>query len=755
VTKPYAMLPVLLVVMILGTAGAGMLGWRYLENSMVGMVGESLSLLSAEIADKLDQFMLERQGDIHMIVRALIQQPANIPYMTTSMQSLQRDSTLYHWLGVADMHGRIVASTDPASLGKDVSLTVGLQVAAEPGVVSVLDIRPSISGDGVEGIVFTAPFEDPNGRLHGVVVAQVALAALEQLTTQAISRVEFREAAMGLIEYQVLTRSGRAFIDSYAGGMKHVNLKEMQLPSALLSESGQSGFIEETHLRSHLRVITGYARTRGYGNFDGLGWTVLVRLERTRMLAPARAVTSRLMLAGAAVFTPLFGFLLWTTRRVRLESARAQDESQQARMSERRLKAMLEASPECAVMVDSQGTVCDINPAGLTLFGAQSRDEVVRKPKLLCIDPCDHQAFQRFQSVTSRDDVQSQQVRTRGVHGGQRWAEVTAVPLRGESDDIGLLLIVLRDITARRQQETHKTAEHRVTHVLAETPSLLEAAPLLLEAICISLDWVVGVLWVVDHDTNALRCVAIWRQATDRLNIFVTSSQRMSFTAGVGLPGRVWARREPVWIPDVVSDANFPRAAVAAQAGLHAAFGFPIELEGEMLAILEFFSPEIQEPDHDLLSTMGTIGSQIGLFIKRRRAEETLRESEARTRSIIDTALDAVITMDVQGRITEWNTRAEKLFGWPRDEAVGRILSSTIIPPRYWEAHERGVKHYVETGDGPVLNRVVEIEARHREGHEFPVELAIVPLRLGGRWSSAHSSGTSRSASKPKPRCAR
>jgi hypothetical protein len=95
--------------------------------------------------------------------------------------------------------------------------------------------------------------------------------------------------------------------------------------------------------------------------------------------------------------------------------------------------------------------------------------------------------------VTSRDDVQSQQVRTRGAHGGQRWAEVTAVPLRGESNDIGSLLIVMRDITARRQQETHKTAEHRVTHVLAEAPSLLEAAPLLLEAICISLDWVVGV----------------------------------------------------------------------------------------------------------------------------------------------------------------------------------------------------------------------------------------------------------------------
>jgi PAS domain S-box-containing protein len=127
------------------------------------------------------------------------------------------------------------------------------------------------------------------------------------------------------------------------------------------------------------------------------------------------------MLTGAAVFAPLFGILLWTTRRVKREWARAQDEGSQARKSERRLKTILEASPECAVMVGGQGTVSDINSVGLALFGAQSRDEVVGKPVLLFIDPCDHQAFQRLQSVTNRGDVPTQQVRTRGVDDRQRW----------------------------------------------------------------------------------------------------------------------------------------------------------------------------------------------------------------------------------------------------------------------------------------------------------------------------------------------
>jgi PAS domain S-box-containing protein len=119
---------------------------------------------------------------------------------------------------------------------------------------------------------------------------------------------------------------------------------------------------------------------------------------------------------------------------------------------------------------------------------------------------------------------------------------------------------------------------------------------------------------------------------------------------------------------------------------------------------------------------------------ERRRAEEALHQSEARIRLIFDTALDAVVTMDEHGLVKEWNPQAERIFGWRYDEAVGRRMSELLIPPRYRAAHENGLRHFLATGAGPLLNRRVEITAVRRDGNEFPVELSIAPHQVGDTW---------------------
>jgi two-component system, cell cycle sensor histidine kinase and response regulator CckA len=118
-----------------------------------------------------------------------------------------------------------------------------------------------------------------------------------------------------------------------------------------------------------------------------------------------------------------------------------------------------------------------------------------------------------------------------------------------------------------------------------------------------------------------------------------------------------------------------------------------------------------------------------------RRAEEGLRQSEQRTRLILDNALDAVITMRASGAISDWNAQAEKMFGVSRAEALGRQMSTTIIPHRYRDRHEAGLRKFLETGEGPVLNKRIEITALHRDGHEFPVELSISPAKVGSHWT--------------------
>ena len=118
-----------------------------------------------------------------------------------------------------------------------------------------------------------------------------------------------------------------------------------------------------------------------------------------------------------------------------------------------------------------------------------------------------------------------------------------------------------------------------------------------------------------------------------------------------------------------------------------------------------------------------------------KQAEEARRKAEERTRLIVDSALDAVVAMDADGIITDWNPQAEKVFEWTRSEALGRRMSEMIIPSQYRLSHESGLRRFLNTGQGRVLNRRIEITALRRDGSEFPVELTITPLNSGDSWT--------------------
>lgn len=167
----------------------------------------------------------------------------------------------------------------------------------------------------------------------------------------------------------------------------------------------------------------------------------------------------------------------------------------------------------------------------------------------------------------------------------------------------------------------------------------------------------------------------------------------------------------------------------------------------EILELVQLADAQRRQIEHDATSVLrertyllgllglGLIGTIfiVGWLINRHISHplmQGLRESEERTRSIVNTALDAVIVMDDHGVIIDWNPQAEQIFGWPREAILGEKLSDRIIPPQYREAHEKGLRHYLKTGEGPVLGKRLEITALRRDGVEIAVELAITPLKL-------------------------
>jgi serine phosphatase RsbU (regulator of sigma subunit) len=197
-------------------------------------------------------------------------------------------------------------------------------------------------------------------------------------------------------------------------------------------------------------------------------------------------------------------------------------------------------------------------------------------------------------------------------------------------DDDGQLVGVVcmsLDVTARRRAEARLRVQYEVASILGESVSLEEASTRMLQAVCEALGWDMGAMWGLDLERSVLRCIATWRAPDCNATEFEALTARTTFPIGIGLPGRVWASARPAWIPDVVDDANFTSSGTAADVGFHGAFGVPIRRGRDLLGMMEFFAPEIREPDDDVLKMMDAVGAQVGQFIERSEAERELRAS--------------------------------------------------------------------------------------------------------------------------------
>ena len=249
------------------------------------------------------------------------------------------------------------------------------------------------------------------------------------------------------------------------------------------------------------------------------------------------------------------------------------------------------------------------------------------------------------------------------------------------------------------------TAEHVIARALVDASTFTEAVPKILEAICEALGWEHGALWAIDRSADVLRCAQIWTAPSAHFSEFQAVSQASTFVRGVGLPGRVWSSGRPVWIPDVVHDSNFPRAHVATREGLHAAFGFPILLRGEVLSVMEFFSREIREPDADLLSMLTSVGNQIGLFVDRRRAQEELD-------CFFMLSLDMLCIAGFDGHFKRVNPAWHRVLGYSEEELLSRPFMDFVHPDDRQATIAESMKQ-IERGE-----QVISFENRyfHKDG---------------------------------------
>ena len=309
------------------------------------------------------------------------------------------------------------------------------------------------------------------------------------------------------------------------------------------------------------------------------------------------------------------------------------------------------------------------------IFGLQPQERILNSAQLPeLVHPEDKQIVVEAVAEALRGgrryDVEYRVVRP---NGEARLVHSQGDVIRDESGRPRRMFGSVQDITERKRAEQRLMAQHTVAQVLAEAATLEEATPKILRAVCECLVWDVGALWRNDREAGVLRCVEVWHKESVEVPQFEATSRETTFMPGIGLPGRVWFSREPMYIPDVVHDSNFPRAPITGGEVLHAAFGFPILLGGEVLGVMEFFSHEIREPDRDLLNMMATLGSQIGQFIERKQTEDALRHAQMELAHVTRVATLGEMTASIAHEI---------------NQPLGAIVNSASACLRWLEAQK-------------------------------------------------------------------
>lgn len=292
--------------------------------------------------------------------------------------------------------------------------------------------------------------------------------------------------------------------------------------------------------------------------------------------------------------------------------------------------AIEDSVPSGIAVVDLEGRQSYVNPAFCEMVGWSEAELVGARPPFMYWPQEEIDLITSAMSTVVRGEAPSTglELRFRRRSGERINVLLQVTPLKDAFGNINGWVSSVSDITERKRAEVRLAAEHAITRILTNAPSLHEAGPGIVQVLLDGLEVDLGGLWCLEpkHQVLSMSFVNL-RRASPALKVFLEETRRLNLAEGEGLPGRVWKERKPVWIEDLELDDAVQRRELAQRARLLSAVAFPVQSGSEFFGVLEFFTLRRLETDPHLLNMMSAIGSEIGQFVHRRQAEEGLRRA--------------------------------------------------------------------------------------------------------------------------------
>jgi PAS domain S-box-containing protein len=360
--------------------------------------------------------------------------------------------------------------------------------------------------------------------------------------------------------------------------------------------------------------------------------------------------------------------------------------------NERRFRSLVENSNDAIAILSKDVELTYMSPSVINVLG-YTVEEIMQLDAISLVHPEDVAKVQQAMEIClANPGVPGKGLVVRVLHKNKSWQWIeTTLTNMLHDPAIGGIVDNFRNVTEKRQaEEKVRIAKERYDTVIKATN----------EAV-----------WEWDIQTNEVH----WGEG---------------FRSLFGYDPEKTSRSVNVWDSyfhpeDAEKIVNSLNAVVASESQLQweAEYRF-LKSNGQYAYVLDrgFLIRDTQGNPLRMIGAMQDITSKMV-------ADQALRDSEEKTRLIMNASLDAIICMDKNGLITFWNPQAEKIFGWSMEEVMGRPLSETIIPATYRAHHNRGLEAYAKTGQGRNLNTILELSAINRNNEEFPVELTVLPIR--------------------------
>jgi PAS domain S-box-containing protein len=305
-----------------------------------------------------------------------------------------------------------------------------------------------------------------------------------------------------------------------------------------------------------------------------------------------------------------------------------------------RARIIAETASDAIITIDENSKILFINRAAEAIFGYTVTEMLGQELTMLMPEALRHlhrAGLQRY-AETGKRHISWNAYELPGLHKDGR--EIILEVSFGEfiRNSERFFTGIARDITKRKNDERRLRLQNSVTQILAESVSLAEASQRLLETICLHLDWPVGEFWIVPSEKKHLNFVASWHLPSTDFSTFNSTGETTRFLPGVGIPGRIWVTKAPLWLDHIPQSERYPRTKTARSSGLKTAFGFPLLLGTEIVGVIDFFGCKLARHEPELVEMMVSIGSQIAQFIAKNNAREQVqrtlgREYKARLRA--------------------------------------------------------------------------------------------------------------------------